>query len=107
MKLSYFPKYSFTASQTIGIGERPSYPQVLFIGSQHLLAMIGGTVLVPLLSGFDTNTCLMFSGIGTLIFYICTGGRVPSYLGSSFSFLGVILAATDYQFVPGGKDMNT
>ncbi|KAG0168992.1 hypothetical protein DFQ28_004137 [Apophysomyces sp. BC1034] len=50
--------------------------------------------------GLDTNTALFFSGIGTIIFYIVTGGRVPSYVGSSFGFIGVVASATGYTYSP-------
>eukprot|EP01126_Amoeba_proteus_P065318 TRINITY_DN9267_c0_g5_i1.p1 TRINITY_DN9267_c0_g5~~TRINITY_DN9267_c0_g5_i1.p1 ORF type:complete len:443 (-),score=75.59 TRINITY_DN9267_c0_g5_i1:27-1355(-) len=69
-----------------------------------MLAMFGGTVLVPMLAGFHPNTSLFFSGIGTIVFFIVTGGNVPSYLGSSFAFLGVIAASTGY--VPGSGRSN-
>jgi len=53
-------------------------------------------VLGPILMGFDPNTAIFFSGIGTLIFFLIVGGRVPSYLGSSFSFIAVVIAASGY-----------
>ena len=46
--------------------------------------------------GFDPNVAILFSGIGTLIFFVIVGGRVPSYLGSSFAFIAVVIAATGY-----------
>jgi xanthine/uracil permease len=58
--------------------------------------MFGATVLAPLLMGFDPNVAILFSGVGTLIFFVAVGGRVPSYLGSSFSFIAVVIAATGY-----------
>ena len=58
--------------------------------------MFGATVLAPLLMGFDPNIAILMSGIGTLIFFVVTGGKVPSYLGSSFAFIGVVIAATGY-----------
>jgi xanthine/uracil permease len=58
--------------------------------------MFGSTVLAPILMGFDPNLAIFMSGIGTLIFYFITGGKVPSYLGSSFAFIGVVIAATAY-----------
>jgi putative pyrimidine permease RutG len=61
-----------------------------------VVAMFGATVLAPLLMGFDPNVAILFSGIGTLIFFVAVGGRVPSYLGSSFSFIAVVIAATGY-----------
>jgi xanthine/uracil permease len=63
---------------------------------QHVIAMFGATVLAPILMGFDPNIAVLMSGVGTLLFYIVTGGRVPSYLGSSFAFIGVVIAATGY-----------
>jgi len=65
--------------------------------------MFGSTVLAPIIMGFDPNTAIFFSGIGTLIFFLVVGGRVPSYLGSSFSFIAVVIAATAYS----GKGPNT
>jgi putative pyrimidine permease RutG len=64
------------------------------MGIQQVLAMFGGTALAPILMGFDPQITLFFSGIGTLLFLFVTGLRVPSYLGSSFAFIGPILAVT-------------
>jgi uracil-xanthine permease len=58
--------------------------------------MFGSTVLAPLLMGFDPNLCIFMSGIGTLWFFVVTGGRVPSYLGSSFAFIALVIAVTGY-----------
>lgn len=66
------------------------------MGAQHVVAMFGATVLGPLLMGFNPNTCILFSGIATLIFYIFVRGKIPSYLGSSFSFIAAVIAATGY-----------
>ena len=66
------------------------------MGVQHLIAMFGATVLAPILMGFDPNVAILMSGIGTLIFFLITGGKVPSYLGSSFAFIGVVIAASGY-----------
>src|SRR3954462_941923 len=71
----------------------PTGPTIL-VGLQHVVAMFGATVLAPILMGFDPNVAIFFSGIATLIFFAVTGGRVPSYLGSSFAFIGPVLAAT-------------
>jgi len=76
--------------------ERLPWPQTLAMGAQHVIAMFGATVLAPLLMGFDPNLAILMSGIGTLIFFLLTGGRVPSYLGSSFAFIGVVIAASGY-----------
>jgi uracil-xanthine permease len=66
------------------------------MGVQHVVAMFGATVLAPLLMGFDPNVAILMSGVGTLLFFLVVGGRVPSYLGSSFAFIGVVIAATGY-----------
>src|SRR2546430_10679151 len=66
--------------------------QTVLLGIQHVMAMFGATVLVPLILGFNVNTVLFFSGVATLIFLAWTGGKIPSYLGSSFSFIGPVLA---------------
>jgi xanthine/uracil permease len=76
--------------------ERLSWPVTAVMGVQHVIAMFGATVLAPLLMGFDPNIAVLMSGIGTLIFFLITGGKVPSYLGSSFAFIGVVVAATGY-----------
>ncbi|MFN4359758.1 MAG: solute carrier family 23 protein [Hylemonella sp.] len=76
--------------------ERLPWPQTAVMGVQHVIAMFGATVLAPILMGFDPNIAILMSGIGTLIFFFITGGKVPSYLGSSFAFIGVVIAATAY-----------
>ena len=80
----------------IGPHERLPWPQTAVMGVQHVIAMFGATVLAPILMGFDPNLAILMSGVGTLIFFIITGGKVPSYLGSSFAFIGVVIAATAY-----------
>lgn len=74
--------------------ERLSWPKTFGFGAQHVVAMFGATFLVPLLTGFPPTTTLFFSGLGTLIFLVLTGNRLPSYLGSSFAFLAPIWVAT-------------
>ncbi|MBL0943813.1 MAG: pyrimidine utilization transport protein G [Hydrogenophaga sp.] len=76
--------------------ERLPWPQTTVMGVQHVIAMFGATVLAPLLMGFNPNVAILMSGIGTLIFFLITGGKVPSYLGSSFAFIGVVIAASGY-----------
>ncbi|PJI95302.1 uracil-xanthine permease [Acidovorax sp. 69] len=76
--------------------ERLPWPQTAVMGVQHVIAMFGATVLAPILMGFDPNVAILMSGLGTLIFFLITGGKVPSYLGSSFAFIGVVIAATGY-----------
>ena len=72
--------------------DRLPWPQTILMGLQHVMAMFGATVLVPLILGFNPNTVIFFSGVATLIFLLVTGFKVPSYLGSSFSFIGSVLA---------------
>src|SRR5690606_13053935 len=76
--------------------ERMSWPQNIAMGGQHVVAMFGSTILAPILMGFDPNVAILMSGIGTLIFFLFVGGRVPSYLGSSFAFIGGVIAVTGY-----------
>jgi putative pyrimidine permease RutG len=64
------------------------------LGMQHVVAMFGATVLAPILMGFNPQVALFFSGIGTMLFIFITGFKVPSYLGSSFAFIGPVLAVT-------------
>lgn len=72
--------------------ERLAWPATIAIGAQHVVAMFGATFLVPLLTGFPVSTTLLFSGLGTILFLLLTGNRLPSYLGSSFAFIAPILA---------------
>lgn len=62
----------------------------IVLGLQHLIAMFGATVLVPILTGFDVSTAIFAAGAGTLIFHFCTKNKVPVFLGSSFAFIPVI-----------------
>ncbi len=63
-------------------------PKVLLLGLQHMFAMFGATILVPMLTGLDVSTTLLFAGLGTLLFHFITKCKVPAFLGSSFAFLG-------------------
>lgn len=63
-------------------------PKVIILGLQHMFAMFGATILVPMLTGLDVSTTLLFAGLGTLLFHLLTKGKVPAFLGSSFAFLG-------------------
>lgn len=63
-------------------------PKMLILGLQHMFAMFGATVLVPLLTGLDVSTTLLMAGLGTLLFHVLTKFKVPAFLGSSFAFLG-------------------
>ncbi len=62
--------------------------QNFLLGFQHVFAMFGATVLVPLITGLNISTTLLAAGVGTLLFHIATKGKVPAFLGSSFAFLG-------------------
>ena len=62
--------------------------RTLILGLQHMFAMFGATVLVPAITGLNVSTTLFFAGLGTLIFHLITGRKVPAFLGSSFAFLG-------------------
>lgn len=66
--------------------------QAIPLSLQHLMAMFGATVLVPILTGLDPGVGLMTSGIGTILYLICTRNKIPSYLGSSFAFIGPLIA---------------
>ena len=78
----------------IKIGDQAIYdarvlgtPRMLVLGLQHVFAMFGATVLVPLLTGLSVSTTLLFAGLGTLLFHLITKRKVPAFLGSSFAFL--------------------
>ncbi len=71
--------------------ERLPWPQTVALGIQHVVAMFGATILGPLLMGFDPNIAVLMSGVGTLIFFVAVGGKVPSYVGSSFAFISVVV----------------
>ena len=82
-----------SAGEVVSTDERLTWPRTMGVGLQHIAAMFGATFLVPIITGFPPTTTLFFSGIGTLLFLVITGNRVPSYLGSSFAFLAPIAAA--------------
>src|SRR3954447_27056108 len=79
--------------QVVTPSERLSWPRTIGFGGQHVVAMFGATFLVPLLTGFPPTTTLFFSGVGTILFLVLTGNRLPSYLGSSFAFIAPIQAS--------------
>ncbi len=83
------------AKEKIKVGNEPIYdarqlgtPRMLVLGFQHMFAMFGATVLVPLLTGLSISTTLFMAGMGTLLFHVFTKFKVPAFLGSSFAFLG-------------------
>lgn len=83
-----------TPGEVVAPHERLSWPRTVGIGLQHIVAMFGATFLVPTITDFDPGTTLFFSALGTIVFLLVTGNRLPSYLGSSFAFISPILAAT-------------
>ena len=107
--MGYFPQWRLrqgsdaAQDQVISTDERLPWPQTIAMGLQHVVAMFGATVLAPLLMGFDPNLAIFMSGIGTLLFFVFVGGRVPSYLGSSFAFIGLVILVSGY----GGQGPNT
>ncbi|MFA6627918.1 MAG: solute carrier family 23 protein, partial [Bacilli bacterium] len=81
----------------IDIQEKPkSIGKWMILSFQHVFAMFGATVLVPLLTGLNVGVALVASGIGTLIYIVCTKGKVPVYLGSSFAYIAAIQVARGY-----------
>ena len=83
------------SKQDYKVGERAIYdarelgtPKMLVLGLQHMFAMFGATVVVPLITGLDVSTTLLFAGLGTLLFHLISKRKVPAFLGSSFAFLG-------------------
>ncbi|MGW2144655.1 uracil-xanthine permease family protein [Nonomuraea bangladeshensis] len=72
--------------------ERLSWPRMVGFGAQHVIAMFGATFVFPLVMGLDPNVAVMMSGVATILFLLIVKGRVPSYLGTSASFVGGVLA---------------
>lgn len=100
MASSWFPQWRKKSAVSdgglIAPDETLPFAQTAILGLQHAVAMFGATVLMPLLMGLDPNLAILVSGIGTLLFFVITGGRVPSYLGSSAAFVGVVIAVTGF-----------
>jgi len=99
MSETFFPRWrrvDGAEGAVVAPDERLPAGQSVAMGAQHVVAMFGSTVLAPLLMGFDPNVAILMSGVGTLIFFLFVGGRVPSYLGSSFAFIGGVVAVTGY-----------
>ena len=74
----------------LDIKDRPSFGYWLILSIQHLFTMFGATVLVPLLVGINPSIALFSSGVGTLVYIICTKAKIPAYLGSSFAFIATM-----------------
>ncbi|NUR88522.1 MAG: nitrate reductase [Nonomuraea sp.] len=73
-------------------GERLSWPRMIGFGAQHVIAMFGATFVFPLVMGLDANLAVMMSGVATIIFLLIVQGKIPSYVGSSASFVGAVVA---------------
>lgn len=89
----------------IQVDERPPLFQSIPLSLQHLFAMFGASVLVPMLFKIDPGTVLLFNGIGTLIYLVLCQGKVPAYLGSSFAFLSpvfAVMSSLNYEAALGG-----
>jgi len=80
--------------QSVGVSEKLPLLKLLPLSFQHLFAMFGATVLVPILLNIDPATVLLFNGIGTLIYLAICKGKIPAYLGSSFAFIGPVMLLT-------------
>jgi len=80
--------------QSVGVSEKLPLLKLLPLSFQHLFAMFGATVLVPILLSIDPATVLLFNGIGTLIYLAICKGKIPAYLGSSFAFIGPVMLLT-------------
>ena len=74
-------------AEAIHDASRLGKDKMLVLGAQHMFAMFGATVLVPVLTGLSVSTTLLCAGLGTLLFHFITKGRIPAFLGSSFAFL--------------------
>ena len=83
-----------TNTEAVYDAKKLGTPKMLVLGLQHLFAMFGATVLVPAITGLNVSTTLLFAGLGTLLFHLITGRKVPAFLGSSFAFLGAYGIAT-------------
>lgn len=90
--------------RAIGVSERPPLLQTIPLSFQHLFAMFGATVLVPILFKINPATVLLFNGIGTLLYLFICKGKIPAYLGSSFAFLSPVflLLPQGYEVALGG-----
>lgn len=90
--------------RVIGVSERPPLLQTLPLSFQHLFAMFGATVLVPILFHINPATVLLFNGLGTLLYLFICKGKIPAYLGSSFAFISpvLLLLPLGYEVALGG-----
>ncbi|MBE6352850.1 MAG: uracil permease [Treponema bryantii] len=87
-------------SQIYGPNDRPPLSKWIPLSFQHVFAMFGATILVPILTGLSTSTALFTAGTGTLIYILITGAKVPAFLGSSFAFIPALIAIGSEYGVP-------
>src|SRR5699024_278692 len=80
----------FKNKDFIAVDERPKLLITIPLSLQHLFAMFGSTVLVPILFGINPSTVLLMNGIGTLLYIFITKGQIPAYLCSSFAFIAPV-----------------
>ncbi|MBP5329284.1 MAG: uracil permease [Spirochaetaceae bacterium] len=83
------------SNDMFGVNEKPPLLRWIPLSFQHVFAMFGATVLVPLLTGFNPSTALFTAGTGTLIYILCTGAKVPAFLGSSFAFIPALITISE------------
>ena len=91
--------------KVIQVDEKVPLLQLIPLSIQHVFAMFGASVLVPIVFGIDAGIVLFMNGVGTLIFIVCTKGKAPAYLGSSFAFLapvGAVIAQYGFNYAQGG-----
>ncbi|MDR1252120.1 MAG: NCS2 family nucleobase:cation symporter [Treponema sp.] len=81
-------------TETLGPQDRPALGIWIPLSIQHVFAMFGATILVPILTGLNPATALFTAGTGTLIYILCTGAKVPAFLGSSFAFIPPLIGVT-------------
>ncbi len=93
-----------SSTRTIQIEEKVPLLQSIPLSLQHLFAMFGATVLVPLLVGLHPSVTLFTSGVGTLLYIFITKGKIPAYLGSSFAFISAIISITHAKFGVPAED---
>jgi len=88
--------------EAVAPNQRLSWGKTVGLGAQHVIAMFGATFVFPIIMGLNANLAIMMSGIATICFLLIVGGKVPSYLGTSASFVGGAAAIYHYQGGPGG-----
>jgi len=88
----------------LGVSEKPKTAKWIALSFQHVFAMFGATILVPILTGLPISVALFSSGAGTLIYILCTKAKVPVYLGSSFAYITVVATVSGYSANPDTAD---